>query len=186
MAIISGGRLISGIRSDIKKKSESAKERIKQTTFELLAARGYSNISMRDIASGAGVALSQIAYYYHSKELLISEVVGETVEGAIQDFGSALEKAQDDPITAAREFFAGLYNENTAFGRVLLDFIGQSVWVPAFRERISVFFSRISEILNERLAHTDEKSSDRQRLTAEDIIGEMFGSSVIHRLVFQG
>ena len=60
---ISSSRILSDIRSDIKNRSENARERIKATTFELLAARGYSNVSLRDIAAEAGVALSQIAYY---------------------------------------------------------------------------------------------------------------------------
>ena len=38
-------------------------ENIRTSTFRLLAGRGYANVSMRDIAAEAGVALSQIAYY---------------------------------------------------------------------------------------------------------------------------
>ena len=30
--------------------------------------RGYANVSMRDIARQAGVAISQIAYHYKNKE----------------------------------------------------------------------------------------------------------------------
>ena len=61
-------------------------ENIRTSTFRLLAGRGYANVSMRDIAAEAGVALSQIAYYYHSKEALISEVVNDAVERGICGF----------------------------------------------------------------------------------------------------
>ena len=57
---INGTEILSGM----KKKREGAMENIRTSTFRLLAGRGYANVSMRDIAAEAGVALSQIAYYY--------------------------------------------------------------------------------------------------------------------------
>ena len=50
---ISGSKLLSGMR----RKQESTKDNIKTSTFRLLAEHGYANISMRDIAAEAGVAL---------------------------------------------------------------------------------------------------------------------------------
>ena len=55
-------------------------EKILQTTFELLAERGYANISMRLIAKKAGVAVSQLTYYYRTKENLISSVIDAVIE----------------------------------------------------------------------------------------------------------
>ncbi|MCI5575243.1 MAG: TetR/AcrR family transcriptional regulator [Clostridiales bacterium] len=182
---ISGSRILSDIRSDIKNRSENARERIKATTFELLAARGYSNVSLRDIASGAGVALSQIAYYYHSKELLICEVVGDALERGAQDFAEAMDKAEGDPVCAASAYFEKVPEENDAIWRVLLDFVSQSIWVPAFRERVSGFFDRISGILEERIASGGNDPSGGHGETAKDIVSWLFGSSVMRLLAAQ-
>ena len=182
---ISGSRIFSDLISDIKSRSESSRARIKVTTFDLLAARGYANVSMRDIASEAGVALSQIAYYYHSKELLICEVVGDALERGAQDFGEAIDKAEGDPVCAASAYFEKMPEENDAIWRVLLDFVSQSIWVPAFRERVSGFFDRISGILEEKLAAGGNAPSGGHGETAKDIIAGLFGSSVMRLLAAQ-
>ena len=45
------------------------------SAFECISTNGYANVSLRDIASEAGVALSQINYYFNNKEGLFVEVV---------------------------------------------------------------------------------------------------------------
>ena len=84
---IAGSKFLSGMR----RKQESTKDNIRTSTFRLLAERGYANISMRDIAAEAGVALSQIAYYYHSKDTLISAVASEAVDRFVEGFDCALD-----------------------------------------------------------------------------------------------
>ena len=84
---IAGSKFLSGMR----RKQESTKDNIRTSTFRLLAKRGYANISMRDIAAEAGVALSQIAYYYHSKDTLISAVASEAVDRFVEGFDCALD-----------------------------------------------------------------------------------------------
>jgi len=53
----------------------SQSKKILQTAYQCLSTRGYANVSMRDIADEAGVALSQLNYYYKNKEGLFTEVV---------------------------------------------------------------------------------------------------------------
>jgi AcrR family transcriptional regulator len=52
----------------------SQAQKILQTAFHCLSRKGYANVSMRDIADEAGVALSQLHYYYKSKEGFIIEL----------------------------------------------------------------------------------------------------------------
>lgn len=171
---LTGANFLSGM----KKKRESAKENIKISTFRLLSERGYANISMRDIAAEAGVALSQIAYYYHTKEGLISEVADDAVGCFVEGFGAALDEG-GDPVTAARSYFAQLSDENAALWRVVLDFVGQSSWVPSFRKSINSFFVRLSEILEEKIRAA---GGDDVKIDAGDVIGALFGASVMHML----
>ena len=68
---------------------------------------------------------------------------------------------------------------------MLLDFVSQSIWVPAFRERVSGFFDRISGILEEKLAAGGNDPSGECGETAKDIIAGLFGSSVMRLLAAQ-
>lgn len=169
---ISGSKLLSGMRH----KQESTKDNIKTSTFRLLAEHGYANISMRDIAAEAGVALSQIAYYYHSKDALISAVASEAVDRFVEGFDCALDAPGGDPLAAARDYFARIScgGEGSELWRVVLDFVGQASWVPAFRDSINEFFTRLSGILDEKI-----NSSDCAKINARETIGALFGSSVM-------
>lgn len=172
---LTGTNFLSGM----KKKRESTKENIRLSTFRLLSERGYANISMRDIAAEAGVALSQIAYYYHTKEGLISEVADEAVERFVDGFDAALRAGREDPVAAARSYFSDTSGKDAALWRVVLDFVGQASWVPAFRESINSFFSRLSAILEEKLKMS---GADAAIADASDIIGALFGASVMRML----
>ncbi len=46
----------------------SPSQKILNTAFECLSIRGYANVSIRNIADEAGVALGQMTYYYRNKE----------------------------------------------------------------------------------------------------------------------
>lgn len=63
-------------RSIIMTKTES-KERILQTTFYLLLAKGYNGVSISDIQHATGMSRGLLYHYYGSKEELF-RVAGET------------------------------------------------------------------------------------------------------------
>jgi AcrR family transcriptional regulator len=51
-----------------------ARDRILKAAERLFADRGYNGVSVRDIAAAAGVNSAAIAYYFRSKDGLLSEV----------------------------------------------------------------------------------------------------------------
>ena len=68
----------------MKQDKVNTKAKIYQATLELLASgEEASQISTRQIAAKAGVNLALVNYYYQSKENLLSEVVGNMMEGII-------------------------------------------------------------------------------------------------------
>lgn len=66
-------------------------ERILLTAFECLSTRGYANVSMRNIADEAGVALSQLTYYYKNKENLFTEVINMMMDQYLKEIKSTLD-----------------------------------------------------------------------------------------------
>jgi AcrR family transcriptional regulator len=64
------------------KKSRKTRELLIETTGELVAGKGFSNVSMRAIAERSGENLGSIHYHFGNKETLFEEVV----KTAIVDF----------------------------------------------------------------------------------------------------
>lgn len=62
------------------RKSDTTRRRILDATVELLAERGYTGTSTRQIAARAGVSEASIFKYYPSKDNLLMTIVTETID----------------------------------------------------------------------------------------------------------
>ena len=85
------------------------RERIRIAARRLFAEHGYSGTSVRDIVAAAGVNLGAVTYYFETKELLYTSVLGMVVlplahriEGIAKIDASPLEKID----RVVREFFS--------------------------------------------------------------------------------
>ena len=84
-----------GVAMQRKTNKEDTSVKILNTAFECLSANGYANVSMRDIADKAGVALSQLAYYYKNKEKLFSEVINMMMDQYLSEIEATLKTASN-------------------------------------------------------------------------------------------
>jgi|GEM_PF-1992864 len=62
------------------KKSEETKQKILDTTIEMIAEKGYAPTTTKEIAEKAGVSEGTIFKYYGSKKDLLREIVNKTIE----------------------------------------------------------------------------------------------------------
>lgn len=58
----------------------STEIRILEAARKIIANKGYSKFSMRSIASGAGIHLKSLQYYFPSKKVMLDAVVSYTIE----------------------------------------------------------------------------------------------------------
>ncbi len=65
--------------------------------LEVLAARGFHGMSMRDVASRAGMALSNLYNYYPSKATLVACLLELTNNDLLQRIRDAVDKAGTSP-----------------------------------------------------------------------------------------
>lgn len=72
------------------------RERIEREALRLFASRGYSAVSIRDIAGAVGTTNSAIYYYFPGKEALYRHILGEQTKGLRE----RLDEAADRPGTA--------------------------------------------------------------------------------------
>ncbi|MGI6325817.1 MAG: TetR/AcrR family transcriptional regulator [Saccharofermentanales bacterium] len=159
-------------------------ERILLTAFECLSTRGYANVSMRNIADEAGVALSQLTYYYKNKENLFTEVINMMMDQYLKEIKSTLESTTDvkDKIASLVKFFKELIRNKPDLLRLFIDFTAQALWVPSFREQLDSLFNDLTEII-ERNLPTDTIVNRNSlgyspKSIAKLLFGALFGTSI--------
>jgi len=166
--------------------SEKARpsERILATAFECLVTNGYANVTMRSIADEAGVALSQLTYYYKNKENLFLEVINRMTDQYLAQIEATL-RARSTPgekIEALADFFKNLITERPNLLGIFIDFTAQAVWIPSFRKQLDSFFATSIEIIERNLPETAMKTEARPEPVSKQIatliFGAIFGTSI--------
>ncbi|MFZ3133003.1 MAG: TetR/AcrR family transcriptional regulator [Desulfosporosinus sp.] len=159
-------------------------EKILITAFECLSTRGYANVSMRNIAEEAGVALSQLTYYYKNKEKLFIEVINMMILQYLHEIESNLESATDEKEKSASlvRFVKELIRDRPNLLKLFIDFIAQALWIPSFREQLNSLFRDLTEMFERNLL-TDPKIKKRYleyspKTVAELILGTLLGASI--------
>jgi AcrR family transcriptional regulator len=159
-------------------------DKILITAFECLSTRGYANVSMRNIAEEAGVALSQLTYYYKNKEKLFLEVINmmtlqylHEIEGNLESVTSEKEK-----LASLVRFFKELLRDKPNLLKLFIDFIAQALWLPSFRKQLDSLFHELTEIIERNLL-TDPKIKQRYleyspQTVAKLILGALLGTSI--------
>ena len=124
-------------------------QKILSATFELLSKRGYANVSMRDIAKKSGIVVSQITYYYKTKENLLSEVIKKAVYEYLNELKQKL-KEIDSPNERMPFFFEQIKKlmvENTNLYRLLLDFYSLATWNKEIQKEFKLIFNEMVSLL---------------------------------------
>jgi AcrR family transcriptional regulator len=159
-------------------------EKILITAFDCLSTRGYANVSMRNIAEEAGVALSQLTYYYKNKERLFIEVINMMIFQYLHEIKGNLESARDEQERFASliRFFKELIRHKPKLLQLFIDFIAQAFWIPSFREQLDSLFSDLTAII-ERDLLSDTKINKRYlgyspKTVAKLILGALLGTSI--------
>jgi AcrR family transcriptional regulator len=159
-------------------------EKILVTAFECLSTRGHANVSMRNIAEEAGVALSQLTYYYKNKEKLFIEVINMMTLQYLHEIKGNLESATDkkEKLASLVRFFKELIRNKPKLLKLFIDFIAQALWIPSFREQLDSLFTEMTEIIERNLL-LDPKTNKRYlgyspKTVAKLVLGALLGTSI--------
>ena len=162
----------------------SQSQKILQTAFQCLSTRGYANVSMRDIADEAGVALSQLNYYYKNKEGLFTEVVKMMMHQYLHEIEVKLKSTKNakEKVASLVRYFDELIRKKPELLRLFIDFTAQSLWLPSFRRQLKNLFADLSEmieksilagaVINKNLSGCSSKS------VAKLLLGALYGTSI--------
>ncbi|MGE5277893.1 MAG: TetR/AcrR family transcriptional regulator [Acidobacteriota bacterium] len=114
-----------------------------KAAFREVAERGFSEVTLDDIARRAGVSKGVTLYYFDSKEDLFLELFRWLIDSIHQRMRDAVAAAQG-PVAKVRALVALIFpspSKNRAFFRAYIDFCGLASRREAFREVGERFYS---------------------------------------------
>ncbi|HHT73987.1 MAG TPA: TetR/AcrR family transcriptional regulator [Firmicutes bacterium] len=130
-------------------------EQILAAAYTCISREGYGNISLRQIAQEAGVAVSQISYHFKNKEGLLLAVIAQAahkyhhlMQATIAEYQSPEEKGER-LISLLKE---ALIKDSAVF-RVIYDSAGLALFSDTFREKMQEVFAGIRRQIVEEVQH---------------------------------
>lgn len=112
MAATPGTRPVRGRRTP-RATGDDRERAILETAERLLEVRSLRDISVDDLARGAGISRPSFYFYFPSKEAVLLTLLDRMVEEARAQQGDVLERLADDPAARLRE---GLTAFHKVFG----------------------------------------------------------------------
>lgn len=167
-----------------KKEKIGQSQRILKTAFQCLSTRGYANVSMRDIADEAGVALSQLNYYYKNKEGLFTEVVKVMMRQYLHEVEDELKSTTNakEKIASLSRYFSELIRKKPELLRLFIDFTAQSLWLPSFRRQLKNLFADLSEMIEKSILSETVMNKNYRRYPSKSlarlVLGALYGTSI--------
>lgn len=162
---------------------QTQSERILLAANTCISTRGYANVSMRDIADEAGVALSQLNYYFKNKEGLFKEVVRMMISKYLKEIEASL-KQENSPRKRAKgliHYFKNMLQHNPELFRLLYDFTGLAIWSPVFSSLLSELFKDLSDMIEKYIfkdLQLKELKGYSTKTLSRLILGSMFGTGI--------
>ena len=115
-----------------------------KAAFREVAEKGFSEVTLDDIARRAGVSKGVTLYYFDSKEDLFRELFGWLIDSIHARMREAVGAAETDPVAKVRALVALIFpspSKNRAFFRAFVDFCGLAARREAFREVNERFYA---------------------------------------------
>jgi TetR/AcrR family transcriptional regulator, fatty acid metabolism regulator protein len=119
-----------------------------RAAFREVGEKGFSEVTLDDIAKRAGVSKGVTLYYFRSKEDLFRQLFDWLI-ASIHDRMRDAVGAADDPTAKIRALVAVIFpspSKNRAFFRAFVDFCGLAARRESFREVNERFYSGCLDI----------------------------------------
>ena len=119
-----------------------------KAAFREVAEKGFSEVTLDDIARRAGVSKGVTLYYFDSKEELFRELFAWLIDSIHARMREAV-GAEEDPVAKLKALVALIFpspSKNRAFFRAFVDFCGLAARRETFREVNERFYAGCREI----------------------------------------
>ena len=119
-----------------------------KAAFREVAEKGFSEVTLDDIARRAGVSKGVTLYYFDSKEDLFREVFSWLIDSIHERMREAVAR-EEDPVARVKALVALIFpspSKNRAFFRAFVDFCGLAARRETFREVNERFYAGCRDI----------------------------------------
>jgi AcrR family transcriptional regulator len=157
--------------------SPAAQERIShiiEASATVLAAQGYANTSIKDIAREAGIAQGLVHYYFGSKEELVLAVLRQTCGEMLEETRRSFAQTQGHPLERA---WAGLQAaerraaERPELFRLMLEMVPLSHSNRAVRTQLQELYENLCDEVTEMVDELNELIPTPLPIPARDFAG---------------
>lgn len=164
--------------------SANVSQRILDAAYRCISDKGYAHASLRDIAEEAGVALSQLNYYYQNKEGLFRAVVRELSRKYIREVEERLQKGSSAkerfPLLLA--YFRTTMHDQPDAIKLLFDLVSMSFWNPSFKNLVSSLFDDVAALIEKYIlkdsSFTISYPQSSAKVCAKSMVGTIFGTAL--------
>ncbi|MDM5428503.1 TetR/AcrR family transcriptional regulator [Bacillus mycoides] len=142
-------------------KKTATRDQILMATFECLAEKGTTAITLRDIATKAGITLSLIHYYFPTKEGLLVNATSYVMQKQIKEIQKELSNIQDFSEKLKNLIFVVHHQfKNSEWRKVYFTLLAAAAWSPKIMEEIQVLQNQLIDILQEYVQTSNEEIID--------------------------
>jgi len=168
----------------------STKDRLIAAGMEMLLARGYNHLGIRDVLDETGIPKGSFYHHFESKEDFALQVIDRYMTGVHEGLRDCLGNTRVPPLRRVRTFFEGTrekYREEGYLG-CLLGGLGQELSgvSEVFRKRIEDCFQQIAQAiavcLDEAVARGDLPRRTDTRQLANLLVDCWEGAALRTRL----
>ena len=155
-------------------------QRIMDAAYLLACQKGISNISMRDIASAAGVAPSQLTYHYKTKENLICALIDYILEHNEPKMREAVKEGNcaDEKINLLSRFVREALSKNRELMNLVLDVTLRANWAPAFKSKISDVYSAAARTVCRIVGLENEAAGEKRQNAVNRFFRALYEAAV--------
>lgn len=157
---------------------EQCRQKILKAARKLIAEKGAANTTLRNIATEAGVSNGALYYYFHSKDLILYEIMDEDTSAAAELAKRVNEKnfTQEELETVALKVLTQRITdsqENRLFYYLAHEaMLGNKELREKFQEKYESWFNSVDEIVAGLL---DVQKSPKTRAIANIILAAIDG-----------
>lgn len=164
---------------------ENSRDKILEAAFRLLSKKGYANVSMRDIAAEAQVALGLLTYHFRTKENLFTTLASKLVSTCFDDVVREMERGrnEEERMHLLSEYFKKILVERPDVMKIFLDFSIQAMWNRSFRFQVTYLFNKLAELIRDDVL-SKKPSEDSPVLgkygaeaVSKVILGSLYGTA---------
>lgn len=170
------------MKNEVEKTSQS--KEILLAAFKCISAKGYANVSLRDIADEAGVVLSQLSYYYKNKEGLFAEVIKMLMQKYLMEVENCLQKGAtaNEKTSSLVKYFQEMLVERPEIFKLLHDFTNMAIWSVSSRKLLRSLFKDLSNLIEQHIfsnvAVIDNLKGYPPKSMARMLLGTVFGIAI--------